>query len=227
MKNKTIATIPFQGFYDSIYSYSIEGEIENTSEWYAEDYNLSEAQQETLANGYLEKNRSEFYYNVSKDYAEGFIYEVEKETGISLNASFESMESPREYNFATDRIFIELPEENAVAFIDYILANHKQELEELIAQRFTSRSGFISHYKNTLEAWGNPSNWDYNQLGTCFEIFAYLEDSIYDCYSIYESISNGLQDTLSDEAENMLAKCIEEKEIREENERRQLKLCFA
>ena len=38
MKNKAIATIPFQGFYDSIYSYSIEGEIENTAEWYSEDY---------------------------------------------------------------------------------------------------------------------------------------------------------------------------------------------
>ena len=227
MKNKTLATIPFQGFYDSLYSYSIEGEIENTAEWYADEYQLSEKQQETLANGYLEKNRSQFYYHVSKDYAEGFINEVEKETGLSLNASFESMESPREYNFATDRIFIELPEESAIAFIDYILANHKQELEDLIKQRFTSCDGFWSNYKNTLEAWGNPSSWDYNQLGTCFEIFAYLEDSIYDCYSIYESIGNGLQDTLSDEAENMLAKCIEEKEIREENERRQLKLCFA
>jgi len=227
MKNKAIATIPFQGFYDSIYSYSIEGEIENTAEWYAEDYNLSDKQKETLASGYLEKNRSEFYYNVSKDYAEGFIYEIERETGLSLNASFESVESPREYNFATDRLFIELPEESAVAFTNYILANHKEELEELIKQRFTTRSGFISNYKNTLEAWGNPIEWDYNQLGTCFEIFAHLEDSIYDCYSIYESISNGLQDTLSDEAENMLAKCIEEKEIREANEKMQLKLCFA
>ena len=156
MKNKAIATIPFQGFYDSLYSYSIEGEIENTTEWYAEDYNLSEAQQETLASGYLEKNISEFYYNVSKDYAEGFIYEIESETGLSLNASFESVESPREYNFATDRLFIELPEESAVAFINYILANHKQELEDLIRQNFTSCDGFWSNYKNTLEAWGNP-----------------------------------------------------------------------
>ena len=227
MKNKAIATIPFQGFYDSLYSYSIEGEIENTAGWYAEEYDLSESQQETLANGYLEKNRSEFYYNVSKDYAESFIYEVEKETGLTLNARFESMESPREYNFATDRIFIELPEENAVAFIDYILANHKKELEDLIRQRFTSCDGFWSNYDNTLEAWDNPVEWDLNQLGTCFEIFAHLEDSIYDRYSIYESIGNALQDTLSDEVENMLAKCIEEREIREENERRQLKLCFA
>jgi hypothetical protein len=59
MKNKAIATIPFQGFYNSLYSYAIENEIENSFDWYAEDYELTEAQRETLANGYLEKNVSE------------------------------------------------------------------------------------------------------------------------------------------------------------------------
>ena len=227
MKNKIIATIPFQGFYNSLYSYSIEGEIESSLDWYTEDYGLTEAQRDTLANGYLEKNVSEFYYNVSKDYAEAFIYEIEREAGLSLNARFESIESPKEYNFQTDRLFIELPEASAVAFINYILANHKEELEKLIAQRFTSRSGFISHYDNTLEAWGDPIEWDLNQIGTCFEIFEYLEHEIYDGHDIYESISNGLADTLSDAADKMLDKCLEKKEIREANERAQLKLAFA
>tara|TARA_R110002126_G_scaffold147821_2_gene293939 strand:+ start:1204 stop:1887 length:684 start_codon:yes stop_codon:yes gene_type:complete len=227
MKNKTIATIPFQGFYNSLYSYSIEGEIENSVEWYTEDYDLSEAQRDTLANGYLEKNVSEFYYNVSKDYAEAFIYEIERDTGLSLNARFESIESPREYNFQTDRLFIELPEASAVSFINYILENHREELEKLIGQRFTSRSGFISHYENTLEAWGDPSEWDLNQVGTCFEIFEHLEHEIYDGHDIYESISNGLADTLSDKASNMLDRCLERKQIREANEKAQLKLSFA
>ena len=227
MKNKAMATIPFQGFYNSLYSHAIEGEIESSLDWYTEDYGLTEAQRDILANGYLEKNVSEFYYNVSKDYAEAFIYEIERDTGLTLNARFESIESPKEYNFQTDRLFIELPEASAVAFIDYILANHKEELEKLIAQRFTSRSGFISHYDNTLEAWGNPSEWDLNQIGTCFEIFEYLEQEIYDGHDIYESISNGLADTLSDAADKMLDRCLEKKEIREANERAQLKLAFA
>jgi len=226
MKEKAISTIPFQGFYNSLYSYAMEGEIENSLDWYTEDYDLSETQRDTLANGYLEKNVSKFYHNVSKDYAEAFIYEIERETGLSLDAKFESMESPKEYNFQTDRLFIELPEASAVAFVDYILANHKDELKKLIAQRFTTRSGFISHYDNTLEAWGDPSEWDYNQLGTCFQIFEYLEQEIYE-HSIYESISNGLADTLSDAADKMLDKCLEKKKIREANERAQLKLAFA
>ena len=227
MKNKTIATIPFQGFYDSLYSHAIDSEIENSIDYYYKEYELTEAQRDTLANGYLEKNTGEFYYNVAKDYAEAFIYEIEKETGLTLNARFESMESPREYNFQTDRIFIELPETSAVAFVNYILANHKEELEKLIAQRFTSRDGFWSNYDNTLEAWGNPSEWDLNQLGTCFEIFEYLEDEIYDSYNLYESISNGLANTLSDAANKILDMCLEKREIREANERAQLKLAFA
>ena len=227
MKNKAISTIPFQGFYNSLYSHAIDSEIENSIDYYYKEYELTEAQRDTLANGYLETNVGEFYYNVSKDYAEAFIYEIERDTGLSLDARFESMESPREYNFQTDRLFIELPEASAVAFVNYILANHKEELENLIEQRFTSRIGFISHYNNTLEAWGDPSEWDYNQLGTCFEIFEYLEDEIYDSYNIYESIYCGLADTLSDAADKMLDRCLEKKEIREANERAQLKLAFA
>jgi hypothetical protein len=227
MENKAISTIPFQGFYNSLYSYAIEGEIESSLDWYTEDLELTEAQRDTLANGYLERNISEFYKYIAEDYAEAFIHEIEVETELSLDAKFESMESPREYNFQTDRIFIELPEASAVAFINYVLANHKEELEKLIAQRFTSRSGFISHYDNTLEAWGNPSEWDYNQLGTCFEIFEYLEDEIYHSYNMFETISNALEDTLSDAANKMLDKCLEKKEIREANERAQLKLAFA
>jgi hypothetical protein len=226
MENKAIATIPFQGFYDSLYSHAIDSEMENSIDYYYKEYELTEAQRDTLANGYLEKNTSEFYYNVSKDYAESFIYEIERETGLSLNARFESMESPKEYNFQTDRLFIELPEASAIAFVNYILENHKDEFRNLIAQRFTSRDGFWSNYKNTLEAWGDPSEWDYNQLGTCFEIFEYLEQEIYE-HSIYESIRNGLVDTLSDAADKMLDKCLEKKEIREANERAQLKLAFA
>jgi len=226
MKNKAISTIPFQGFYNSLYSHAIDSEMENSIDYYYKEYELTEAQRDTLANGYLEKNTSEFYYNVSKDYAESFIYEIERETGLTLNARFESMESPREYNFQTDRVFIELPKASAVAFVNYILENHKDEFRNLIAQRFTSRDGFWSNYKNTLEAWGDPSEWDLNQLGTCFEIFEYLEHEIYE-HSIYESIRNGLADTLSDAADKMLDRCLEKREIREANERAQLKLSFA
>ena len=43
MENKAISTIPFQGFYNSLYSYAIEGEIESSLDWYCGEYELTEA----------------------------------------------------------------------------------------------------------------------------------------------------------------------------------------
>ena len=226
MTNLVTATIPFAGFYESIYSHAIESSIEREVEYFSERFNLSESESETLESGYLEKNYGQFLQDIAKDYSEGFLSEVERDTGLELKAQFEIMESPREYNFRGDTLFIQMPEKQALAFIQYVISNHKDELEELISQRFTSRSGFISCYENTLEAWGNPIEWDCNQLGTCFEIFAYLESEIYDSYSLYESISNGLGETLSGEANALLEKCFEAEAIAEANEKKQLKLAF-
>jgi hypothetical protein len=227
MKNNLLtSTIPFAGFYESAYSFEIENTIERETEYYSERFNLSESESETLESGYLEKGHGDFLQGIAKDYCEGFLCEVERETGIELKAQFEVMESPREYNFRGDTLFIQMPEKQAIAFIQYVISNHKEGLERLIKERFTSQSGFISFYDNTLEAWGDPSEWDCNQLGTCFEIFAYLEGEIYDAYSLYESISNGLGDTLSDEASALLGKCFEAEAIAEANEKKQLKLAF-
>lgn len=227
MKNNLVtATIPFAGFYDSVYSYEIDRTIEHETEYYSERFNLSESERDTLESGYLEKVHGDFLQGIAKDYCDGFLFEVERDTGLELKASFEVMESPREYNFRGDTLFIQMPEKQALAFVQYVISNHKEELEELIRQRFTSRDGFISFYENTLEAWGDPSEWDCNQLGTCFEIFAYLESEIYDAYSLYESISNGLGETLSDEANALLEKCFEAEAIAEANEKKQLKLAF-
>lgn len=227
MKNNLVtATIPFAGFYDSMYSYEIDSTIERETENYSERFNLSESERDTLESGYLEKGHGDFLQGIAKDYSEGFLFEVERETGLELKARFEIMESPREYNFRGDTLFIQMPEKQALAFVQYVISKHKEELEELIRQRFTSRSGFISFYENTLEAWGDPSGWDYNQIGTCFEVFAYLESEIHDAYSLYESISNGLDGTLSDEANALLEKCFEAEAIAEANEKKQLKLAL-
>ena len=142
----------------------------------------------------------------SKKYAESFICEIKSETGIDLDANFESLQSPKEYNFLNDRIFIEMPEKNAIKFINYVLQNHKKELEILIKQNFTSGEGFISKYKNNLQLWGNPGEWDHNQIGTCFEIFQHLENDIYDTYLLHEWLLNNIESTLSDDALRIINK---------------------
>ena len=47
--------------------------------------------------------------------------------GFTLKATYKCFESPREYNFETDRIFIEIEENHAVAFIEHIVKNYKRK----------------------------------------------------------------------------------------------------
>ena len=223
-KNQNInSTIPFQGFYGSDIDSFIDSHIEYEIEHIKEEYKPNESQLETIANGFMSNNVNSFYHNLSKEYAEEFIFLLENEIGFKLNAYFESLESPKEYNFSTDRIFIELNESKLIEFINYIFKNHKEELEDLIKKHFTSQSGFVSFYPNSLEAWGNPIEWDYNQLGTCFEIFEYIANDI----ELNESIYNGIYETLDAESNCILDELIEKKKIAEYNDSIQIKLQFA
>jgi hypothetical protein len=39
-------------------------------------------------------------------------------------------------------------------------------LNKVIRERFTSRSGFISHYPNHISDWPRIEEWDHNHVGT-------------------------------------------------------------
>jgi len=226
MKNKTHkvnSTIPFQGYYGSEIDSFIESHIEYEIEHIREEYKANEKQLDIIANGFMSTNVNAFYNTIAEAYAGEFIFLLENEIGFKLNASFESLESPKEYNFSTDRIFIELSENKAIEFVNYILNNHKEELEDLIKKRFTSQSGFISFYPNSLKEWGNPIGWDHNQLGTCFEIFEYISNDI----ELNEIIYNGIYETLDYESNCILSELMEKKEIAEYNDSIQIKLKFA
>ena len=117
MKNKTQkvnSTIPFQSYYGSEIDSFIDSHIQYEIEHIRENYEANEKQLDIIANGFMSTNVNSFYHNLSKEYAEEFIFLLENEIGFKLNASFESLESPKEYNFSTDRIFIELTENKAI-----------------------------------------------------------------------------------------------------------------
>lgn len=81
---------------------------------------------------------------------------------------FESMSSPREYNFATDRVFAYIPMATVELLFTRSRVEHHEPLRSLIRDSFTSRSGFSSHYDNDLDEWlAKPlDEWDHNELGT-------------------------------------------------------------
>ena len=224
--NKLESTIPFDGFYESFISDDIDHQIGQQIEWDTDINDLNEDEQQILQDNYLDINRSYFYNQIAEDYTNFYIDALnERLKGFTLNAKFNLLTSPREYNFETDRIFIDIERDHAIDFIKYIIKNHKKELENKIKERFTSRSGFWSHYKNGLDLWTQDySKWDHNQIGTCFELFDFDELHFYE--SLSETIMFNLGNTLGKDGIDLLDKKQKEKDKKELMDKQQLKLNF-
>ena len=224
--NKLESTIPFDGFYNSYISSDIEHQIGQQIEWYTDIYNLNEDEQQILWDNYLSVNRVFFYNKIAEHYTDLYIDALnERLEGFTLKGKFNLLTSPKEYNFETDRIFIDIERDHAIDFIKYIIRNYKKELEKKIEDRFTSRSGFWSHYKNGLDLWTQDySEWDHNQIGTCFELFDFDELNFYE--SLSETIIFNLENTLGKDGIDLLDKKQKEKDKKELMNKQQLKLNF-
>ena len=222
--NKLESTIIFDGFYESFIDDDIDHQIGQQIEWDTDTFDLNESEQEVIEDNYLSVNRSYFYNQIAEDYTNFYIDALNEELdGFTLKATYKCFTSPREYNFETDRIFIEIEENHAIDFIKYIIKNYKKELEEKIKDRFTSRSGFISNYKNSLDLWiDDYSEWDFNMIGTCFELFNF--DELYFYESLSETIIYNLGNTLGKDGRDLLDKKQKEKDKKELMDKQQLKL---
>ena len=228
--NKLESTIPFDGFYCSFISSDIEHQIGQQIEWDTDIYDLNEDEKQILWDNYLSVNRKYLYNQIAEDYTNFYIEILNRRLeGFTLKAKFNLLTSPREYNFETDRIFIDIEKNHAIDFIKYIIKHYKKELEKKIQDRFTSRSGFYSYYKNSLDLWPkNYLEWDHNQIGTCFELFDLEEEDIN--YSLREYLSETMMDnlgnTLGQEGIDLLDKKQKEKDKKELMDKQQLKLNF-
>jgi len=228
--NKLESTIPFEGFYNSFISADIENEIDSLTQYYSESYELNDNDEQLLSNSFLSVNNNNFYNEICKDYVSFYIDKLnERIKDFTLKGTYKCFISPREYNFETDRVFIEIEENHCIDFIKYIIKNYKKELDKKIKERFTSRSGFISFYENNLEFWtNNYKELDCNMIGTCFEVFDLEEEDI--VYSLREylseTISENLYNTLDKEGKDLLDRKQKEIDKKELMDKQQLKLNF-
>ena len=228
--NKLESTIPFDGFYESFISDDIDYQIGQQIECDCDIYDLNESEEEVLNDNYLSVNRSYFYNQIAEDYTNFYIDALnERLKGFRLKATYKCFTSPREYNFETDRIFIEIEENHCIEFIEHIVKNYKKELEKKIQDMFTSRSGFISFYKNSIDLWTKDfKEWDCNMIGTCFELFDLEEEDIN--YSLREYLTErimcNLGNTLGQEGIDLLDRKQKEKDKKELINKQQLKLNF-
>lgn len=180
MVDSVIVNLPFfPGFYES----SLSGTLDNAEEQHASN----EAEREESREYYPETYQPEELRLDSSDYAEilmgamdygaahramaaAYVDSFDNWASEALNTApgsfvFESMDSPREYNFTTDRVYVTV----SLATMESLYnAIDPAVLREAIEARHTSRSGFISFYSNDLDEWQGKAfdEFDHNEYGT-------------------------------------------------------------
>jgi hypothetical protein len=175
MKPKmTLAVLPFSGFYETWHNQVIDDTIE---QMFSDSATGTHTFDGLVYRVQTTANYRAIFEAYAKDYVESF------DLAYPCGITFESLESPREYNFATDRIFVNIPVVEALRIYDEI---DEPKLAAHIQERCTSRSGFISNYSNDLEDWGTPDTWDYNQLGVLLHVWVENQtDQEFDQYAEY------------------------------------------
>lgn len=144
--------VPFAGFYGSVH-----------------DECIDEAESGMFADSSGDKDNPKYqsvfqWYYENVDHREAFgkyakAYTEALAEAIDIKLEFEEMVSPREYNFVTDRIFAKVTRDDLAKMLWKVKG---ERLNVTIAETFTSRSGFISHYPNNIFRWPRISEWDHN-----------------------------------------------------------------
>jgi hypothetical protein len=179
LMKKLLLALPFEGFYQSFIDACYDDQ---------EEMEASNLATESLAYAHLGLDEGAVHHEIyrASDYAKAHQFlarEVVKEFSrrvkdrfdLKLDLQFESMDSPRFYNYDTDRIFAFIPLLQARQLLTRV---RHTTLEATIKDRFTSRSGFLSSYSNCLETWllKPLSEWDHNEVGTLLHALIAEED---------------------------------------------------
>lgn len=191
---KLIACIPFAGFYESYHSQRIDDAMEQlTLDYYGEP--IPDLSSEVAEKLYFTCD----YKKLHKLYVKDYVDEIASQTGLAIE--FESLNSPREYNFTTDRIFVHIE----LAEIERLYKELSAEtLTTYVREHFTSRDGFSSFYDGDFSNWDDSdlSKWDHNELGAIIE--CWLEENNYGD----EYLQFDLQEFCNGEFDQWFQECI-------------------
>lgn len=144
-----LTVIPFSGFYYTGHDDAMDHAL---NMMFCDDYGNAIDGLVMRAFDAIDWTKAQQRY--AKAYAQSFAAEF----GIKLE--FESLNSPREYNFTTDRIFCNVSIREMMRIRRETPA---ETLADVAREMFTSRSGFISHYSPDVSTWGALRKWDHNQ----------------------------------------------------------------
>ena len=204
-KNTYEMAIPFSGFYYSIHNDMFDRELESLIDYHYQE--TGKDLPDSIANLQYDIDYSEPHEKYAKDYADSFL------DYYDLKGDFAAMDSPREYNFATDRVFVTIDSKTLRKLLRETDCN---DFDNHVKERFTSRSGFISFYDNNWREWGNVKTWDHNQIGALLEAWLITtqgddvdEMQIIDNYYLYEVYDYLSGDPAFNRFTKLISYCIE------------------
>jgi hypothetical protein len=183
---KLSVQLPFAGFYDTSHSQLFDDYIENEIEYLRDEHGLTNAQADALQSAFYDSDFKAMHRQYAKDYAAAF-FDLLHTAGTYINErspktflpelctikyDFESLESPKYYNYNTDRIYVKIDQTILQAMLSLVLTHYKEGFFSLIADQYTSYDGFHSFHPNTFEEWpSNIAEWGEARLGTVLQAF--------------------------------------------------------
>lgn len=204
MNAKRTTTLPwFPGFYHSWLSDMLDREFEQYVEYFDErqrdSYNGDDFAPAELR---LDQSKiSELLYDaqtdcysahvaLSREYVGAINVLCRDNLGFDPELRFETMQSPRYYNFETDRAFAYITRKALDRFWSISRRDGHKHLAEIARERFTSRDGFSSFYSPDFADWGDVAEYDHNQICTLIEaclVAAGVSDETSDLYELVDS----------------------------------------
>ena len=144
MKAQTFLPI-FNGFYNTLFENILDNAVDNQIEYYNEQ-NGTELNYDDFNFDFITLKNEICKDSVSK------IEEKLNEIGINCTINFETLISPRGYNFSNDSINIEINFKKFSQVIE-ILEQNYDLFTQYIKDNYTSRDGFISSYSSYASDW--------------------------------------------------------------------------
>lgn len=158
-----ITAIPFSGFYCSLWSGELDSIEEQEVKYYAEEnaYDEKDVGEVVFQNCDYQK----MYTDAVKAYLLAYEDWLSEAYDIEFILTFDTMQSPKEYNFTTDRIFAKVDIHQVRKLYEKL---GKDAVAASAKKMFTSCDGFISYYSPNIDTWGALPEWDYNQVLAIF-----------------------------------------------------------
>lgn len=161
MSNQEFVCPLFSGFYNSIF----------TPDFNAWDlFNDADNVDKDIVDYCVENAEvpQEYYNEVAKTYLERMgNYIVEAVPSIKME--YKELESPKYYNYETDKIMGTCNYNEIKEDIKSVLNKYPNIFDFVVKKHFTSYSGFISFYSNNYREW-DFDNLDHNQLMAVMEV---------------------------------------------------------